>query len=215
MFHGDKSEAPFGKYLFGDERGLKEPNNSREKLLLQKFREVFTGDMRALTPGEIRTLVSLRDAGKYCDVLSVPREAARAWRIVELDIENHPDLLQGCEDRFFPRPVKFSGNLRMPMRPGYTVVSWTISKDSARDMIKKSLDKGNTLVLMSANLDKQRDKFLLNPEELENVNELYSWQNEIWQISAAEIDTWSVMSSEKLGVEVSDDDIAIMVDMTS
>jgi hypothetical protein len=194
----------YGAILFGDERGLGEPNNTREEQLSDKFHDTFTGFMDALTPASVQKLVKLRDEGKYLDVLQVPAYAKRAWRIIEVNPTNKK-FFGGMDPKEIIEPQLFNQSLSMPMFR-YAVNSWTISPQALRALAKEVLGVGAFQVILSADLTSQSDAFILNPGNLQQVNQDFFWQAEIWQVAPVVCDKWVVtnvpMAGEKLSEAV-------------
>lgn len=189
----------FGMYLFGTDRGLPEPDNEPEMDLNDKFNNTFTGFMDDLKKSDVDLLVKLRDEGKYTDILQVPPYAKRAWRVIEVKMSQIPASLHpgidkntAIRNQTFSQAQSFTGNVTMPLH-NYYVNSWTISSQSLKQVAQEELGVGNYVIILSADLSSQKDKFLLNPGNMQDVNPKYFWQAEIWQIAPIVCDKWSIV----------------------
>lgn len=192
----------YGAILFGDERGLGEPNNTREEKLSDAFHDAFSGFMDSLTPANVQRLVKLRDEGKYLDVLQVPAYAKRAWRVIEVNPTNKK-FFGGMDPREITDPQLFNQSLDMPLFH-YAVNSWTISPQSLRSLAREFVGAGAFQVILSLDLSSQRDAFILNPTNLQQVNQDYFWQAEIWQIAPVVCDKWVVTNIPLAGKKSSE-----------
>ena len=192
----------FGEFLFGDERSLGEPNTCGENTMAHRFDEFYGGDVESLTRADIAKLVSLRDDDKYIDVLSVPDYAHRAWRVIEVN-ENILRKLVGkleLKEGELLQPTLFTGSFNMPIYKNRPTVSWTISSDAVPRLLTESLGY-DFVVLLSANLNTQRDSFLLNPQELTKLSREFFWQAEIWQAKTVTVDKIAVCSSYAINMD--------------
>jgi len=192
----------YGAILFGDERGLGEPNNTREEQLSDMFHDTFTGEMNALSPFDVKRLVKLRDEGKYLDVLQVPAYSKRAWRVIEVNATNKK-FFGGVDPKEIIEPQLFNQSLDMPMFR-YAVNSWTISPQSLRALATEVVGVGAFQVILSLDLSSQRDAFILNPGNLQQVNQDFFWQAEIWQVAPVVCDKWVVTSIPLAGEKLSE-----------
>lgn len=199
----------YGKYLFGDERRLPEPDTEEELELSDKFHSAFDGFMNDLTFADVKQLIKLRDEGKYTDILEVPSYAKRAWRVIEADLSQipanlHPgiDKNAAIKNRTFSEAQLFTGNVTLPLHR-YYVNSWTINRQSMEQLAGEDLGTGNHRIIFSLDLPSQKDKFLLNPGNMQQVNPNYFWQAEIWQVAPVVCDKWSIVrkdaGAEELG----------------
>ena len=194
--HALKEEATdadiYGQILFGDERGLDEPNTSQESAIADAFEDTFIGNMDSLRPVDVQKLVKLRDEGKYTDILQVPPYAKRAWRIIEVkprDVKFFGGLDPYKDD--FNDPKLFNQKLNMPLF-NYAVNSWTVHPQALRTLSKEVVGMGQFQVILSADLSTQRDAFILNPSNLQPLNPQFFWQAEIWQVAPVICDKWVV-----------------------
>lgn len=189
----------FGQYLFGDDRGLPERDNEPEMDMNDKFKGTFTGFMNDLEKSDVDLLVKLRDEGKYLDILQVPPYAKRAWRMIQVTMSKIPPALHpginkntAIRTQMFKQAQVFTGNVTMPVH-GYSVNSWTISPQALSQLAKEDLGGGDYTIILSVDLSSQKNKFILNPGNMQQINPEYFWQAEIWQIAPVVCDKWSIV----------------------
>lgn len=191
----EEAKHDYGSVLFGDERGLDEPDTQSEKELSKKFSDYFSGETYAIRSNDVQRLKKLHDEGKYLDILQIPSYAKRAWRVIEVK-----HATKKYFDRLNPRgntfndPKLFEKQLNLPVWR-HAVNSWTISPNALRDLAVDILNEKSYEVIFSVDLTTQRDAFILNPTNLEKINPHYFWQAEIWQIKPIVCDKWVVVSA--------------------
>ena len=195
-------EDVYGNYLFGDERGLPETDNEAELNLSDRFHSAFDGFMKDVTPSDVANLLKLRDEGKYADVLEVPAYAKRAWRVIEVDLKKLPDFLlpnvpqdTSVRTQMFSGAKLFRGKVTLPLH-NYSINSWTITSQAMSQIALEDTDMGECLVILSCDLSFQKNKFILNPGNLQQLNPNYFWQAEIWQVAPVVCDRWAVVRKD-------------------
>lgn len=198
----------FGQYLFGTDRGLPEPDNEPEMDMNDKFKSTFTGFMSDMTKQDVDILVKLRDEGKYTDILQVPPYAKRAWRTIEVNMSKIPPALHpginkntAIRTQVFSQAQVFTGNVTMPLHK-YSVNSWTISHQALSQLTQEDLGEGDYIILLSADLSSQKNKFILNPGNMQQVNPEYFWQAEIWQVAPVVCDKWVIVRRDASAEEI-------------
>ena len=174
----------YGQFLFGDARGLDEPDTSEESELQNKFGEFFNGFPDDLGAEDVKKLIDLRNEDKYTDVLDVPAKYRQAWRVIELSalnslgIESKPDL---------EKPQVFKTKKVMQLYRS-SANSWTVSDDALMRLIDDKVTHERYVVILCVDLERERKNFILNPEVTGVVNPFYNWQAEIWQVSSVVCD---------------------------
>lgn len=198
----------FGQYLFGDDRGLPERDTELEMDMNDKFKSTFTGFMSDITKADVDLLVKLRDEGKYTDILQVPPYAKRAWRMIEVTMSKIPPALHpginkntAIRSQVFSQAQLFTGNVTMPLH-SYNVNSWTISPQALKQLANENLGEGDHIVLLSVDLSSQKNKFILNPGNMQQVNPEYFWQAEIWQVVPVVCDKWAIVRKDAGAEEI-------------
>ena len=201
-------EDVYGQYLFGTDRGLPEPDNEPEMDMNDKFRNVFDGFMSDMTKQDVDLLVKLRDEGKYADILQVPPYAKRAWRTIQVTMSKIPPALHpginkntAIRTQMFKQAQVFTGNVTMPLH-NYSVNSWTISHQALSRLAQEDIGEGDYIILLSVDLSSQKNKFILNPGNLQQVNFMYFWQAEIWQVAPVVCDKWAIVRQDAGAEEI-------------
>lgn len=172
------TEGPYGKYLFGQERGLEtpespEPNTNQEDDLLHAIELHHFGHMDQLgmlAPG----LAAMSNKGEYQDILKSPD--AYCYRFLfNLDektlttITGQPHILQDGVD-------VVDGGLFVPLKRPHA--SWTLHNDKEHLMGVSELlqvvgtEEGKFQALCVARTGDNPGKFIFNPDEIAKIPQL-------------------------------------------
>ena len=199
-----QAKSLFGDYLFGDDRHLPaedpEWNTAPEDALGRRLYKWFHGRVKAFARRDIMTMQQLRGLGMYLDVLEPP--SGTAWRYTPLPWTRVESMLASVSpvDKIDVGDGKTMsvfeiGHKRLPIhldkpigRERYRHTrSWTITPTMfgklARDWggLAHSLEPEYPVVFFQADIDANRDSFLLNPAETRSFAAEFAYQNEVLQ----------------------------------
>ena len=207
LFEKVTAKKPFEEYLFGDARGLDEPDVDDEGDLADSFNDYFDGSGE-MPAHQIALLKKLRSQGTYTDVLNVPDKYQYAWRIIEVD-----DGVWKIPPAFVPksmwgRKIKLTvldDVIDLPLfknKPN-SVESWTVDPKAIAAMGEEDIyEDKKLLVIFQVDLSSQRNAFMCNPDELSGLNEDYGWQQEIWQVEKVTCNKRIIVSKENFSDDI-------------
>ncbi len=202
----DRARDIFGDYLFGDDRQLPEHdpewNTAPEDALGHRLYKWFHGRVKAFARRDILMMQQLRVIGMYHDVLEPPWHAT-AWRYTPMSWEIVQPMLTSVS------PVAYlddgnghtgsvyrlaPGELPIHLQPPEgrerfrQTRSWTITPSmfdrlaGAWGGLAHSLEPDYPVVFFQADVDSNREHFLLNPAETASFAAEFAYQNEILQV---------------------------------
>jgi len=179
----------FGEFLFGDERGLSEPNTEEEQKLGSDLHRHYHGMMSQLSRW-VPKLVDLERQGEYADFLSVPDHYQYAYRALSLSDQDMHTIFGNKFKEETGGSHVISGKFRLPGKYDTREhFSWTVSVGAMRELADdwQTLHIRGTgrpwLVMVRAPISENH--FLLNPDETEPFADEFSYQKEV--ISVGEV----------------------------
>lgn len=200
----DVARDTFGDYLFGDDRHLPvgdpEWNTAPEDALGRRLYKWFHGRVKAFARRDVMMMQQLRSIGMYLDVLEPPSGAA--WRYTPMtwvqvlpmlasvspvgrldDGQGHTGCVYRLSSGVLPVHLqKPEGRERFRHTRSWTVTPNMFSR-LARDWggLSHSMEPDRPVVFFSADLDANRQHFLLNPSETSSFAAEFAYQNEVLQ----------------------------------
>lgn len=201
----DSARDTFGDYLFGDDRHVPshdpEWNTAPEDALGRRLYKWFHGRVKAFARRDIMMMQNLRSIGMYLDVLEPPR-GVTAWRYTPLSWHQVQPMLYSVSPVSYlddgngntgsiyqlaskELPVhlqKPAGRERFRHTRSWTVTPSMFSR-LANDWggLAHSLEPEYPVVFFSADIDANRQNFLLNPSETSSFAAEFAYQNEVLQ----------------------------------
>ncbi len=191
----------YGEVLFGDERGLDEPNTKKEIARVNKLRDWFAGNLASLKKPEVEIYQDFRKLGLYSDVLDPPSYAKNAYRFTTLSMGKIKTMIRKKIDQITAESGDQIDVYEIkPARLdtlGRKGRSWTNDANAFSEILEdwgflysgwgdpKNAD--DALVFFIADLQQNKDSFLFNPDELEDISAYYAYQKEEIQISPVKL----------------------------
>jgi hypothetical protein len=212
----DEEDDVFGKYLFGQERGLPTPSNPEpdteaEKEFDYALNRHYHGSMNSLNSW-VAKIAELEASGKYNDILSVPKHYKYAYRVMSNVPKSILERILGKEPNTKVTPGKMvyepSGGTFYsdhPFQKSRKHYSWTVRPNALEEMRanwgKISSSWGSNkepeyIVFLRAKIHGDGNKFLLNPDEetLRNLADEFAYQDEV--ISFGDVNCDSIWYAE-------------------
>ena len=195
----------FGDYLFGDDRHLPaenpEWNTAPEDALGRRLYKWFHGRVKAFARRDIMMMQQLRRLGMYHDVLEPPF-GVTAWRYTPLSWQLIQPMLQsispiaklddghgqtGAVYRIAPVSLPIHLFKRVGREKFRHTRSWTIAPNMFSQLARNwgglahALEPEFPVVFFAADIDTNRQQFLLNPEETSSFAGEFAYQKEVLQ----------------------------------
>lgn len=209
----------FGKYLFGQERGIPqrkpEPNTDEEDSFGSSLAQFYQGDVSALNPWT-GTLAALEKSGKYEDFLTVPSKYKYAYRTMsDISDENLRKMLGGKKPKkVTPGALQHASSAKfISGHEGRKLFSWTTDPSIFSEMLKDwgtlsgYKPKQNT-VFLRAPIGAKGNHFIMNPEHTGPWADQWHYQSEIFSIGDVECDAiWFIDMSAYVKAKKERDEI--------
>lgn len=214
----EDAEPEFGKYLFGQERGLPtkknpEKNTPKENELGYAITNHYNGEMEELVPW-IQRMAELEDDGLYLDILGVPKKYRYAYRVLyDLRYEDLYDILGGEPEDATPGKMVHSpeGGTFYATASGdeREHFSWTVRPEAFKDILNDwgrytnplSTGMKKYIVFLRAKIHSDGNRFLFNPDNptLRKKAGQFAYQDEIISVGDVRCDSvWYADASKYL-----------------
>lgn len=204
MFEGATKNDIYGKYLFGQERGLPDPKNretntAEENELYSAMHDQYHGEMWSLN-SYIAKLADLEAKNKYTDVLRVPKKYKYAYRVMDVPYKTLTNILGKTPEHVTPGRMVHAkrGIFRANEGDERKHYSWTVDPVAFKEMLDDwgyLHQKPGYLVFLRAPIGGNGNRFLLNPdsEVLKKLSDEYAYQREVISVGDIQCDNvWYV-----------------------
>ncbi len=219
----DQAEEDYGKILFGDARGLGEPDTEAEDELEDHITKWFWGYEDRITPEIIKTFKKMRDHSLYSDFLSPP-EGVSAHRYMSLAWQSAKKFSGAKVDTITSSTgtsievYEAKPRARLGLLKGRAASSWTIDNGVFSEMQKHwgwllHYEEDDSLLFLTSNVDDNWDSFAFNPNESKHLAGDYGYQREVIQIGSVSTSGGLVYRAKTRDFEPRSFEDAVLSDM--